>query len=165
LEHLDLGFNNLGDEGAIALSENLPSCLETLILEETNIGDEGCKALSRNLPRSLQKLDLSCNEIGREGCMALMHIIHVEINIKGNDGYYQLRKQWALVRERKIASPKDEELIFPHRAKPDETDEKTTVIQCNFHPQEELDQAESISSPQEELDQAESISSPCCCVL
>jgi hypothetical protein len=78
LTHLDLGLNNIGDEGAIALA----SCrglvgLRALRLgsfdyeDEVRIGDRGARALAAGPWVGLEELDLSYHAIGDAGAQAL----------------------------------------------------------------------------------------------
>ncbi|EOD30440.1 hypothetical protein EMIHUDRAFT_468406, partial [Emiliania huxleyi CCMP1516] len=79
LETLNLGYNEIDDEGCKALvaalgKEGAAPRLETLRLDDNQIGEEGCEALAAVLkegaPR-LKELNLYSNQIGEEGCEAL----------------------------------------------------------------------------------------------
>ncbi|KAK1734035.1 leucine-rich repeat protein [Skeletonema marinoi] len=91
LATLDLGHNNIDDEGLHALvgglinCHNLTSlylhrnelstcCLEHLDLEQTNMDNDGVAVLAAGLARlpTLKKLDLSNNRIGDQGLQALV---------------------------------------------------------------------------------------------
>ncbi|MGL4825738.1 MAG: hypothetical protein ACRC4G_06085 [Alphaproteobacteria bacterium] len=48
----------MGEEGAKALAQRLPSTLIRLSLEANNIGEEGAKALAQRLPSTLIRLSL-----------------------------------------------------------------------------------------------------------
>ena len=63
LTELQIGSNNIEEEGAQALALN--STLTTLNLYNNGIGDEGAKALALN--SSLTTLNLNYNGIGDEG--------------------------------------------------------------------------------------------------
>jgi Leucine-rich repeat (LRR) protein len=67
LTTLNVGGNQIGDEGAIALSAN--TTLTTLSVEGNQIGDKGAKAIAANT--TLTTLNLESNEIGVEGAKAL----------------------------------------------------------------------------------------------
>ena len=69
---LDLGGNEIGDDGARALSEAKLERLTTLNLSGNGIGPEGAKALAKGhgYP-ALGSLDLSMNPVGAEGVKAL----------------------------------------------------------------------------------------------
>ena len=73
LSVLNLQNNNIGVEGATALSKNTSwTNLTALNLIGNNIGVEGALALSKNTSwTNLAILDLSFNEIGGEGALAL----------------------------------------------------------------------------------------------
>lgn len=72
---LHLGQNNIGNKGALSLSESLytNNIITHLTLESNNIGDSGCTALSEWLSTntSLLHLGLGGNNIGDEGCINL----------------------------------------------------------------------------------------------
>ncbi|KAM4583763.1 NACHT, LRR and PYD domains-containing protein 3-like [Odontesthes bonariensis] len=77
LQELDVGCNEIGDEGLRHLSSGLrdPNCqLETLKLSQCNIEQRGCYHLASSLqknPVSLKVLDLSINTVGNEGATEL----------------------------------------------------------------------------------------------
>jgi len=72
IQYLNLGTNNIGDKGAIALSQNL-QFLQELILWENNIGDEGGRAFANmRQTRYLKELDLLANHIGLETVIELI---------------------------------------------------------------------------------------------
>ena len=79
LQHLDLSYNSIGDEGAEALSKSLSSliALQHLILSYNSIGDEGAEALSKSLSSliALQHLYLSGNSIRYEGILAIVSLL------------------------------------------------------------------------------------------
>ncbi|KAK6312393.1 hypothetical protein J4Q44_G00180570 [Coregonus suidteri] len=82
LSVLDLGHNNLRDEGVIRLCCGLrnPNCkVETLNLRHNHVGVGGVKAICEVLtcPTSkLQNLDLSCNDLGDPGAKLLAVALH-----------------------------------------------------------------------------------------
>ena len=80
---LNLRHNNIGAEGAKALSTALPmmTSLVTLDLRLNIIGDEGTKALSTALPMTLVTLDLSFNNIGAVGAKALSTALPMMISL------------------------------------------------------------------------------------
>jgi Ran GTPase-activating protein (RanGAP) involved in mRNA processing and transport len=71
LTHLNLNDNSIGDEGAKALAQVLPSMtgLTKLDLKSNQIGDAGADALANVLSKmnKLSYIDLSFNNIGDEG--------------------------------------------------------------------------------------------------
>jgi len=93
LKILQLGGNNIGNEGCIALSSNMPSNLEVLDLRRNNIGDRGCVALGENLPRSVQELNLVDNLIYVKGCTAVLKLLEstgnslVQLSMRENPGF------------------------------------------------------------------------------
>ncbi|MGC0371452.1 MAG: hypothetical protein DGJ47_000141 [Rickettsiaceae bacterium] len=99
LQELSLSANQIGDEGAIALAENLKKHnlqLKALNLSGNQIGDEGVAALTKNLQHQrLKILGLSNNQIGDEGAVALanylkehpaLRILNLHINQIGDEG-------------------------------------------------------------------------------
>ncbi|NUX01354.1 hypothetical protein GO685_02370 [Wolbachia endosymbiont of Madathamugadia hiepei] len=79
LKWLDLSYNNIGNEGVLALSKAFENGklqnLRKLYLFSNNIGNEGVLALSKAFEndklQNLKWLDLSYNNIGNEGALAL----------------------------------------------------------------------------------------------
>lgn len=77
LKILDLGFNNIGDEGCTSLSKYAASCnptLSTLYLSGNAVGEAGALALSNviGLGCGLLSLHLTANRIGPIGVKELM---------------------------------------------------------------------------------------------
>ena len=72
LSVLDLGGNEIGDDGAKALADTKLEHLTTLNLSGNGIGSAGAKALAKShgYP-ALASLDLSMNPIGADGVAAL----------------------------------------------------------------------------------------------
>ncbi|KAM6971886.1 ribonuclease inhibitor [Aplochiton taeniatus] len=76
LTDLDLGYNNIGDDGVKELQTGLTdqNCLiKTLRLQGCGVTSKGCESLSNVLVNStkLKELDLSGNKIGNEGVASL----------------------------------------------------------------------------------------------
>lgn len=71
---LNLSWDDIGAEGAEALTKNLPQNITSLYLSGNNIGDEGAKALAKNLRQNITSLDLSGNNIRTEGVAALAQL-------------------------------------------------------------------------------------------
>ena len=77
LKVLDLGFNNIGDEGCASLARLAVSCnptLSTLYLSGNDVGEAGALALSEVLRRGcgLTSLHLTANRVGPIGVRGLM---------------------------------------------------------------------------------------------
>ncbi|CAI5490469.1 unnamed protein product [Closterium sp. Naga37s-1] len=75
LEVLELGGNELSEEGAGRVAESLKpfSALRKLVLCDNEMGDAGVETLVAIIPdhlRSLEELDLSTNDFGRKGAEA-----------------------------------------------------------------------------------------------
>lgn len=79
---LDLPFNNLGDEGALALARM--SSLEALDLSFNQLGVEGARALARLT--NLTFLDLRASRLGAEGARALAALSRLQgLSLGGNE--------------------------------------------------------------------------------
>ena len=98
LKSANLGLNDIGDEGVIAISEALKtnSTLTELMLEsrydlKNKIGPAGAQALADMLKVNspLVSLNLEDNEIGDEGTAALAAVLPssplVSLDLAGND--------------------------------------------------------------------------------
>ncbi|KAL0250901.1 hypothetical protein GEMRC1_000115 [Eukaryota sp. GEM-RC1] len=81
--HINLRYNSIGDEGAIALAETLKvnTGLTSLVLSRNFIGDEGVKALADALKvnKVLKSLDLFNNLVSAEGARALAEALKVNV--------------------------------------------------------------------------------------
>ena len=99
LQTLDLSFNDIGLNGAVALAEGLKCCtnLQTLNLSVNSIGSDGAVALAEGLKccTNLQTLNLSGNSIGSDGAVALaeglkcctnLQTLNLSGNSIGSDG-------------------------------------------------------------------------------
>jgi Ran GTPase-activating protein (RanGAP) involved in mRNA processing and transport len=86
LQTLNLTWNKIGDDGAVALAAGLKvnSSLQTLNLTWNKIGDEGAVALAEALKdnKSLQTLALCKNQIGDEGAKALAGALKVNSSVR-----------------------------------------------------------------------------------
>ncbi|MFY9590228.1 hypothetical protein [Rickettsia endosymbiont of Halotydeus destructor] len=74
LTELNLSYNKIGDEGAIAIGDGFNDmALTSLNLENNYIGDEGAIAIGRGLKNNtiLTSLNLHYNQIGYEGAIAI----------------------------------------------------------------------------------------------
>ncbi|ORZ23712.1 hypothetical protein BCR41DRAFT_349019 [Lobosporangium transversale] len=84
---LELQFNSMGNEGALALSGALKvnTSLTTLNLYNNSIGKEGALALSEALKTntSLTTLNLYNNSIGKEGTLALSEALRINTSLTG----------------------------------------------------------------------------------
>ncbi len=88
LSALDLGGNDLGDEGWIALSKGDISGLRSLRLDRTRGGDEGAKALAARGLGRLEHLSVLNTSMGEVGFAALMSadlgaLRTLEIDLRG----------------------------------------------------------------------------------
>ncbi len=74
---LDLSYNNISNQKAIAISNVLPkTSITSLNLSYNNIGNQGTIAISKVLPRTLiTSLDLMYNNIGPEGAIAIANAL------------------------------------------------------------------------------------------
>jgi Leucine-rich repeat (LRR) protein len=71
LKTLYLGYNSIGDEGTQALASGNLTALTCLNLESNNIGDEATQAIASGNLTALTKLNLVYNDIGAAGAKAL----------------------------------------------------------------------------------------------
>ncbi|XP_031562259.1 leucine-rich repeat-containing protein 34-like [Actinia tenebrosa] len=78
---LDLGYNNIGDKGAMILDQLLQETLvlQTLVLSYNDIGPEGGEAIAKGLQvnETLRELKLNGNKIGNKGGMAIAGTLQV----------------------------------------------------------------------------------------
>lgn len=95
LRTLDLSKNKLGPRGATglagALSRGGASLLETLSMGYNEVGDEGAMALGRSAGKELKVLDLSGNSLSGEGVRAVLSVpglreARLFYNVCGDDG-------------------------------------------------------------------------------
>ncbi|ORZ27520.1 hypothetical protein BCR41DRAFT_367841 [Lobosporangium transversale] len=98
---LDLGYNSIGNDGVVALSEALKvnKTLTALDMKYNFIGDEEALALSKALETNttLTALNLECNSIGKEGILALSEALKVNTTLSTlNLGTNSLGKEEAL---------------------------------------------------------------------
>ena len=81
MQTLHLDQNDIGADGAKALTESLQHCnnLQTLYLDRNGIGDDGAKALAEGLRQcnNLQTLHLNENDIGVLVFMVLRPLLRV----------------------------------------------------------------------------------------
>ena len=81
----DLSHNNIGDEGAIALSGAISgSQITVLDLSHNNIGDEGGITLANDLTESLEVLHLRDNRIPDKGIIALTRVLRIRLFVEMN---------------------------------------------------------------------------------
>ncbi len=78
---LDLNYNLIGDNGAVALAENKQ--LKILFLGNNQITNIGALALAKS---SLDLLDVTYNHIGPTGLQALKASKIITVLAEGNDG-------------------------------------------------------------------------------
>lgn len=78
---LNLGYNNIGDEGAVAIEKYLSetNALKTLILSYNSIGPVGAERIAKGLQLndSLISLQLDGNKFGNDGGMAIAGALQV----------------------------------------------------------------------------------------
>lgn len=115
LGSLNLGGNDLSDEGVIALAQSTqPAYLAYLSLEECDVGDEGVIAMSKT-PKyfELHALDLSYNRITDIGAKALAqspHLSNLEhLSLVGNDAI--TREGWQALAQSECLSPSAREVF------------------------------------------------------
>ena len=78
LEVLDISNNNLGDDGAVILAEEIKksSTLKVLIISSNNIGARGAEAIVNSLINTpIEILVIKYNRIGRNGATAIAKLI------------------------------------------------------------------------------------------
>jgi len=74
LEHLCLGWNDVGNNGCVTWIRSLPNTLDALSLTYNRLGDEVCEELGRLLPTNLNQLVLTHNQFGSAGCSKLLEL-------------------------------------------------------------------------------------------
>jgi len=91
LRSLNLSRNFLSDDHISILAPAISKCSELKIMDLSwnEIGNEGAIALSRSIPRSITELDISYNVIGQDGCNELFKLLedpsHLRsLNLSGN---------------------------------------------------------------------------------
>ena len=86
LEHLDISFNDLGDDGAILLSKRIAitNTLKVLNISSNNIGSAGFVAILNALVNnaSLEELRLSWNIIGKDDTQTVVTVTANNQNLK-----------------------------------------------------------------------------------
>lgn len=86
LKTLDLSWNHLRGQGAVAIARGLAwnCCLHTLLLAWNGFGDDGACAVARALEenKTLQEIDLSYNRISLKGCLELAKGLKVNTTLK-----------------------------------------------------------------------------------
>ena len=78
LQHLDLRFNDICDEGMIAIADAIPNTsIKYLYLEGNEITNIGCEALAKALlgNSTMEELFLGANSIGPKGAASLAMVI------------------------------------------------------------------------------------------
>lgn len=96
LRHLDLGWNEVGNETAKALGETLTlPKLETLVLERSYIDDEGIQGfVVGGVARQLRELNLTANKLTDAGARTLaassnlssLQVLHLSQNLIADEG-------------------------------------------------------------------------------
>lgn len=103
LKELDLAKNQIGDEGAIALSESLKTnaTLNSLKLTENQIGNKGAFALSKNIQENttLSGIYLRKNKMDREGIKHLVeacktNTVLTTVSLDIEDFMVEMSEQW-----------------------------------------------------------------------
>jgi Ran GTPase-activating protein (RanGAP) involved in mRNA processing and transport len=82
IQHIDLSYHNIGNEGAAALSTLISSptiALKSLRLQGNNIGMEGVAALVGPLKKitTLEQINLNGNPLGNKGGMLIAEMLNV----------------------------------------------------------------------------------------
>ena len=71
ISEVDLSNNEIGNDGALAMTKALPPSVKSLKLGYNKLGDKGVKDVVDNLPPTVTDLDLSGIKIGKEGSLAI----------------------------------------------------------------------------------------------
>jgi len=105
LSVLDLGFNNIGDEGCTSLAANAVSrnpALSTLYLSGNAVGEKGALALAEVVAGgcALTSLHLTANRIGPQGVKGLMRSI-AEFDVTMQMAHQDRENRLALEEERR----------------------------------------------------------------
>ena len=83
---MELGGNNIGDEGAAALAQGLRNntALTTLYLHDNDIGDDGAAALALTLRNNtaLTTLKLQGNDIGATACTEVTNAAREGVSVR-----------------------------------------------------------------------------------
>jgi Ran GTPase-activating protein (RanGAP) involved in mRNA processing and transport len=86
LQHLDLRFNEIGDEGVTALANTLAknTSIKFLYLEGNQITQVGCSALAKALLENstVEELYLGANDIGPDGAASLAEVISTNTTLR-----------------------------------------------------------------------------------
>lgn len=72
LEAINVGYNGLGDRGAVALARASWLRLQSLVVCKTDMGDEGAVALAQAPWPLMQSFDFSLNRLSHRGFTALV---------------------------------------------------------------------------------------------
>ncbi|KAL0244242.1 hypothetical protein GEMRC1_008327 [Eukaryota sp. GEM-RC1] len=83
---IELGYNSVGSQGAIAIAEALKvnSSVSGIYLHANSIGNEGAIAIAEALKvnSSVSRIDLMKNSIGNEGAIAIAEALKVNSSLK-----------------------------------------------------------------------------------
>ena len=96
LTHLSISFNDIKDEGAIALAKGLPKLI-SLRTGGNHISKNGAEVIASSL-RNLEILRIGINEIGDEGAIAIansipnLKVLYMSTNGIGNAGAEHIAK-------------------------------------------------------------------------
>jgi Ran GTPase-activating protein (RanGAP) involved in mRNA processing and transport len=128
---LDLGLNQIGAKGAIALAKVLEhnTTLKTLILWNNQIGDEGAKLIAEYLKgnTTLTELNLGGNQIGNKGVEEIKEFLKSSTSIIT----IELSDNSAMVYDKRFAQQDD---ISNHNQQANETEPLGVIL---FEPGDE----------------------------